>query len=213
MGTSEVLHIVLIVAGIVALAALIWLLVELVMTVRKARDTVDAVQKQLEPTLANVEELTEGCKPIISKVDPLMDRATLTIDAVNLEIMRVDKILEDAGDITSKATSAVNAVDAVANTPLSLINTASTRLRDAFKPKAASDESAALGEAKAAEAAKAASKTASKAAGETTGEAPSEEASAPEAAAQASKAPAAEGYFTMPRNQDLAEDAPVEASR
>lgn len=155
MGNGEILTAVAIVAAIVLMVAFTWLVVELVMMVRKTRKTVDTMQKQLEPTLANVQEITEQVKPLIEKVDPLltkadplMDRVTLTVDAANLEIMRLDKILEDVGEIADTATSAVNAMDTVASTPLHMLTSASSKLRDAFKPKAASDESVALGEAK-----------------------------------------------------------------
>lgn len=144
-----------IVVAIILMIAFIWLAIETVMMLRKTRNTVDAMQKQLEPTLANVQEITEQVKPLIQKVDPLlakadplMDRVTLTVDAANLEIMRLDKILEDVGEITDTATSAVNAMDVVASTPLTMLTSASSKLRDAFKPKAASDESVALGVAK-----------------------------------------------------------------
>ena len=91
MDINMILTVVFICVGI----ALIVFLIELVRTVRSARTTIDNVQKQLEPTLAHVEQITNEIKPAIAKVDPLMDRVSLTIDAANLEMMRVDQILED----------------------------------------------------------------------------------------------------------------------
>lgn len=136
MDVNMILTVVFICVGI----ALIVFLIELVRTVRSARTTIDNVQKQLEPTLAHVEQITNEIKPAIAKVDPLMDRVSLTIDAANLEMMRVDQILEDVTAITDTASNAIEAVDNVANAPLELMNSVSTKVRKVLKPKAASDE-------------------------------------------------------------------------
>lgn len=136
MDINMILAVVFICVGI----ALIVFLIELVRTVRSARTTIDNVQKQLEPTLAHVEQITNEIKPAIAKVDPLMDRVSLTIDAANLEMMRVDQILEDVTAITDTASNAVEAVDNVANAPLELMNNVSSKVRKVLKPKAASDE-------------------------------------------------------------------------
>lgn len=136
MDINMILTVVFICVGI----ALIVFLIELVRTVRSARTTIDNVQKQLEPTLAHVEQITNEIKPAIAKVDPLMDRVSLTIDAANLEMMRVDQILEDVTAITDTASNAVEAVDNVANAPLELMNNVSSKVRKVLKPKAASDE-------------------------------------------------------------------------
>ena len=123
-----------------------WFVIELVMTVRKTRETVTSVQKQLEPTLEHVEKITASLEPVCDKIDPLVDRVSLTVDAANLEVMRLDQILEDVGEITSSASSAVNAVDTVANAPLELVNSVTKKVRRKFTPKKASDESVALGQ-------------------------------------------------------------------
>lgn len=136
MDINMILAVVFICVGI----ALIVFLIELVRTVRSARTTIDNVQKQLEPTLAHVEQITNEIKPAIAKVDPLMDRVSLTIDAANLEMMRVDQILEDVTAITDTASNAVEAVDNVANVPLELMSNVSSKVRKVLKPKAASDE-------------------------------------------------------------------------
>lgn len=136
MDINMILTVVFICVGI----ALIVFLIELVRTVRSARTTIDNVQKQLEPTLAHVEQITNEIKPAVAKVDPLMDRVSLTIDAANLEMMRVDQILEDVTAITDTASNAVEAVDNVANAPLELMNNVSSKVRKVLKPKAASDE-------------------------------------------------------------------------
>ena len=63
--------------------------------------------------------------------------------------MRIDQILEDVNEITDSVSSAVEAVDTVTNAPVELVNNVTSRVRNAFKSRRASDESVALGQAKA----------------------------------------------------------------
>lgn len=74
----------------------------------------------------------------------MVERASLAVDAANLEIMRLDGILENVDAITSSAASATEAVDTVANAPLKIVNAASEKLREALSGKKTSDESAKL---------------------------------------------------------------------
>ena len=60
--------------------------------------------------------------------------------------MRVDRvILEDVTQITDSLSSATVAVDKVAQVPATAVENLTTRLRDAFKPRRASEVSRALG--------------------------------------------------------------------
>ena len=77
---NAALPVVFIIVGI----ALIWFVVELAITVRKARTTIDEVKQEVQPIIANANELTESVKPAVAKVDPLVERVQLTVDAANL---------------------------------------------------------------------------------------------------------------------------------
>lgn len=139
--TDVVLPVVFAVVGV----ALIWALVELVITLRRARKTVETVEEQTLPILNDVKDMTESLKPAVDKVDPLVERVSLAVDAANLEIMRLDGILENVDQMTKTASNATAAVDTVANAPLKLVNAATDKLRSAFSSKKASDDSVALG--------------------------------------------------------------------
>jgi uncharacterized protein YoxC len=128
-------------------AALVWLVIELVMTVRKARTTIDNLEKQVTPVIEDAKKMTEDLKPAIERVDPLVESASLTVDAANLEIMRLDTILADVSDVTNTASNAVTAVDNATKTPMRIVSGATEKLREAFGVKGASDESVALGDA------------------------------------------------------------------
>lgn len=149
MDFSEIVNIALPVVFILVGAALVWLVIELVMTVRKTRKTVSEIQKQVEPTLGSIERITASLEPVAAKVDPLVERVSLTVDAANLEIMRIDQILEDVGEITDSVSSAVDVVDTVTSAPMEMVNSVTTRVRNLFKSQHASEESVALGEMKA----------------------------------------------------------------
>ena len=63
MDISEILSIALPVVYVIVGAVLVWLVIELVMTVRKTRKTVDDLQRHVEPTLASVERITRRSSP------------------------------------------------------------------------------------------------------------------------------------------------------
>ena len=170
----ELLNIALPIVYALVGVALVWFVIELVLTVRTARKTVKSVKKQIDPTLesvgkitaslepavANVNRLTEQLQPTIehvgnitaslepvsAKIDPLVDRVSLTVDAANLEIMRVDQILEDVTQITESVSNTLDTVDTVTNAPLELVNSVTDRVRSRLKPRYASKESERLGQ-------------------------------------------------------------------
>lgn len=137
----DVFSIILTCVYIVVGLALIWFVVELALTMRKVRGTV----QDLEPTLDNVEKMVTDLQPTITKVDPLMDRVTLTVDSVNLELMRVDGILENITNITGGVSKTVDAVDSVTSAPLDIVSNMTKKVRSKFRPRYASEESVDLG--------------------------------------------------------------------
>lgn len=150
MDIGSVLGIVLPIVYIIVGVALVWFVVELALTIRRTRTTVDSVHEQIEPTLDHVNEITKSIEPVVAKVDPLMDRVALTVDAANLEIMRVDQILEDVGQMTGTVTKTLDTVDSVTSLPLDAVNSVTTKLRTIFKKPQASEVSQDLGKEKAA---------------------------------------------------------------
>ena len=149
MNITDVLNLVLPFASVLVIIALIWFVIELVMMVRRTRSAVNDIHTKLKPTLEHVEHITAALEPVALKADPLMERVALTVDAANLEIMRLDQILEDVNEITGTISSAANAVDAAANAPIELVSNVTSRVRNALKPRRASSESIALGEKRA----------------------------------------------------------------
>ncbi len=149
MSVSDILGIALPVVFIIVGVALVWFVVELALTIRRARRTIVELQDQVTPTLDNVDKIVADVTPVAAKIDPLVDRASLTVDAANLEMMRIDEILEDVTQMTDGATKAMDAVGAVTSAPLDLVTSVTEKVRSRIKPRAASKESVKLGEAEA----------------------------------------------------------------
>ena len=155
-------------------AVLVWFVVELALTIRSTRSTIDDAHKELTPTLKNVEKITaqvdpliahvdalvtdqidplltrvneiaEEAKPAVGRVDPLVERLSLTVDAANLELMRVDQILEDVTQITDSVSKAAGAVDTVTSAPPHEDTPPPRTLRSTYKPRSASYQSVSLG--------------------------------------------------------------------
>lgn len=153
MGLSDYVYVIFLVVCVIAVIALIVALCELSSTLRKTRKTVTELKEELDPTLENVKNITDALQPAVAKIDPLIDRVQLTVDAANLEIMRLDTIMGNLGEISGSLTSAVEAVDTMANAPLNLVNKATSKINGVLNGgKAASDAAVALGEGKKAEA-------------------------------------------------------------
>lgn len=133
--------IILIIAGVVALIAMTYLFVQSARMVKdmqtKVNPLLDEAQDALSrvnPVIDDVKELTESAKPLLGKADPLMDRITLSVDAVNLEIMRVDQILEDVNTITGNITRATDSLDTLSSIPLDLVTNVTTRIKSKIAP-------------------------------------------------------------------------------
>ena len=151
MDFAGIVDIALPVVYVLVGAVLVWFVVELALTIRSTRSTIDDAHKELTPTLQNVEKITaqvgpliahvdalvtdqidplltrvneiaEEAKPAVGRVDPLVERLSLTVDAANLELMRVDQILEDVTQITDSVSKAAGAVDTVTSAPIDLVN-------------------------------------------------------------------------------------------
>ena len=146
MDINSVLNCLLIAAFIAVGIALVFFIIELIKVMKTTRATIESVKTQMEPLLADAAEMTNSLKPAVAKVDPLVDRVQLTLDAANLEIMRVDGILENVSEITNAASSATAAVDNITNAPIKAVNSVTSRMRSKLGSKKASEESERLAE-------------------------------------------------------------------
>lgn len=127
----------------------LWLVIELALTVRKTRSSLKNMENKVDQVVKDVDEISTEILPAIKKVDPLMDRLSLTVDAANLEIMRLDEILEDVSTMTNAASKATKQIETVTNAPLELVNSVADKVRRRFGPKTASKKAMQAGKIKA----------------------------------------------------------------
>lgn len=131
----DIVVLVLMWVAVAAAAFLVWVFIELALTIRKTRSTVADLKERIEPTLAHVEQITSSLEPAIARIDPLIERVQLTVDTVNLELMQIDKILSDASDMTGTANSAVKKISNATSVPSKIFNGAAAKLRSSFGKK------------------------------------------------------------------------------
>lgn len=111
MEVPQGLVVALIVAGLVVCGVAIYALVEAARTMRSVR----ALSDELYSTLP-----------------PLIGKADVTVDAVNAELLRVDAIIGEVEEMSSKVGHTVTVVQDAVNVPASAVNVAGVRMREAW---------------------------------------------------------------------------------
>lgn len=112
MDATTVLQWVLLGSAISLCGVAIWALIDFVQTSRSLRATSDETRERLVP---------------------LLDKADVTVDAVNAELLRVDSIITRFEDTSEKVTSASNTITDIVNAPAEIVNEAASRFRQAWK--------------------------------------------------------------------------------
>ena len=128
--------------------SLIWLIIELILMIRRSREAIKEAKKSLDMAVTDMNLITNELMPALKKVDPLMDRVSLSVDAINLEILRVDEIIADLKVMSSAASNATKSIDTITSAPVDFVSGVTKKIRRRFGPKAASSESLKIGEMK-----------------------------------------------------------------
>jgi uncharacterized membrane protein (DUF2068 family) len=114
VGIVEVMIVVALLAAIAVCATAIWALREAVGTMR------------------SLKAFTEDTR---SRLDPLLEKAEVAVDAVTVELLRIDAIIgrfEEAGDRVSTASGAISGI---VNAPTELVNEVASRVLRAWKDR------------------------------------------------------------------------------
>lgn len=118
--------------NLLALAG-IWAIVELALTIRKTRSTVDTLTKEVTEITQNANEALDQVQPIIKKVDgmvtelepaveeiqPLLEKANAAVDVVTVDLASVNDILVDVSSVTDTASNVTSTVSKAANSAVS----------------------------------------------------------------------------------------------
>lgn len=112
MPASETLTALALVAVAAACVAGTWGFIEIARTMRSARAFSDDARK---------------------RVVPLLDKADVTIDAVNAELLRIDAIITRFEDASERVSSASGTIHDIVNAPTDLVSGMALRVRKAWR--------------------------------------------------------------------------------
>lgn len=112
MNILSVLLGLLIIAGIALCAVAIWGIIRIVETARSVRTLADDLEARLVP---------------------LVDKADVTVDAVNAELLRIDGIVGQFEEIGERLGATTRTVREITNAPAEFVGEVAGRMRGAFK--------------------------------------------------------------------------------
>lgn len=114
MDTSTVLLMVLLGAATALCAVAVWGIVEVVKTARSIRVLADDL----------------GARAI-----PFIEKADVTLDAINVELLRIDEIVTRVEEVTDRVSSTSRTVQEVANAPAEIVSDLAQRVRHAWRAR------------------------------------------------------------------------------
>ena len=112
MDTATVLLVVLLAAASVLCAVAVWGVFELVKTARSVRLLTDDLR---------------------ARVIPLLEKADVALDVVNVGLLRMDEIVTRVEDVTDRVSSTSRTVQEVANAPVEIVSNIADRVREAWR--------------------------------------------------------------------------------
>jgi hypothetical protein len=69
------------------------------------------------------------------RIIPLLEKADVTVDAMNAELLRIDQIVTRVEDVTERVNATSRTVQEVANAPAEIVNDLADRVRRAWKTR------------------------------------------------------------------------------
>lgn len=133
MDPLHILLVLLVIAGI-------WAVVELALTIRRARTTVDSLDKTMgevndmlaetRPVVAKLDGAIDELQPALTQVEPLLKSANVAVDALTSNLIEVEAVVRDVSAVTGAAANAGNAVSGVADSASEAVQ----KLLGKFKP-------------------------------------------------------------------------------
>lgn len=102
-----------------------WAVVELALTLRRARGVVDTIDKtvgqvnstleEARPVVAKLDGVVDELQPAMAQIDPLLKQATVAVEALSADLIEVNGVLRDVSAVSGAASSASNAVTELAD--------------------------------------------------------------------------------------------------
>lgn len=133
MDPLHILLVLLVIAGI-------WAVIELALTIRRARTTVDSLDKTMgevndmlaetRPVVAKLDGVIDELQPALTQVEPLLKSANVAVDALTSNLIEVEAVVRDVSTVTGAAANAGNVVSGVADSASEAVQ----KLLGKFKP-------------------------------------------------------------------------------
>jgi len=108
------LVVIALVAAIVLCAVGVWAAIETARTARQVRDS---------------------AQQATTRVVPLLDKADVTVDAINAELLRIDAIITQFEEAGARVTHASDTLSDIVNTPAEIVSDVAGRVRRAWKDR------------------------------------------------------------------------------
>lgn len=137
------------IALIVLVVAAVWAVVELAVTLRRSRSTMDQLDKTVDelnetiaetkPVIAKLDGTLDDIQPAISRVEPLLESANVAVDALSANLVEVEAVVRDVSSLTGAAATAGSAVSGVADSASEAVQRFLNRKKGAADPTRALD--------------------------------------------------------------------------
>jgi len=114
VGTVEVMQVVLLAVATVVCVAMVLVLREAAITMRSLKQFAEETRERLNPVL---------------------EKADVTVDALNAELLRVDAIITRFDDASQRVSSASGTISDIVNAPTDLVSNVALRVRRAWKSR------------------------------------------------------------------------------
>jgi len=114
MDTATVLLMVLLAAAIALCAVAVWGVLEVVKTARSVRILVDDLD---------------------ARVIPFIEKADVTLDAINIEFLRIDEIVTRVEEVSDRVSNTSRTVQEVAKAPMEIVSDIVQRVRKAWRTR------------------------------------------------------------------------------
>lgn len=110
---------------IVLAAAGVWAVIELALTIRRARVTVDSLDKTMvevneaigeaRPVIAKLDGVIDDLQPALAQVEPLLKQGGIAVEALSADLIEINGVLRDVSQVTGTVSTASDAVSGIAD--------------------------------------------------------------------------------------------------
>ena len=98
--------------------AAIWMLIELALTVRRTRSTMDIIDKtvnelndtiqEARPMVAKLDGAIDDLQPALTAIEPLVKNTNIAVEALNANMLEINSVLRDVSVVSNTAADVAN---------------------------------------------------------------------------------------------------------